>query len=245
MGLKKNLLGGGIGSVAELIPAAAATGPLAPFAIAGILAANFGMAIFSSLMGRGHADDDVDSKEDELAVEFFSPIVTVLNPSVSILQKKIRKRTGLPFFRWSDIDAAADSAQLQLSDVTRLQAQEWIRTGDSGIEDLCQAFAEQGWPCQPEPPGRKSSGAGRNIRPTWEKIRARLVEVRDGAVTANTPIIPFGVATQFLEVPVAAANRAAVSVGLPRRFGEFTVYTVALAAVVGVGVAIAKRKGKS
>ena len=193
-----------------------------------------GMSLFSALMSRGHEDDSVDFKEDEVAAKFFTPIVKQLNPTVA----------GRASFFWHELRLFSDVADLSKSSMTALQAQEFIELGDTAIEELCQAFAQQGWPCQPEPPGSKSSGAGRDIRPTWDRIRLRLSEVATGVATPGTSFLLAVGSPGAFAAPVKFLERVAVSAGLPPGSGKFAFFALSAAVVVVSGAVYFSRNGR-
>ncbi len=193
-----------------------------------------GPALLGALLRRGHADDSVDFREDDVATDFFAPIVKQLNPTVA----------GRASFKWRELRSFADNADLSKSSMTKLRAQELIEMGDTGIAELCQQFAVEGWPCQPSPPGSRKSGAGRDIRPTWDRIRLRLAEVAARAAAPGTSFLLAVGSPGVFAAPVRFLEQMAVSAGLPPGSGKFAFFALSSAVVVVSGAVYLSRNGR-
>ena len=139
-------------------------------AAAAIPLAQFGASLLGGLLGGGHDDDDVDFAEDDIARNFFIPIIQEMIPGFV----PEPGRAGGPGFTWSGLRSSASNADLSGARISPSQARALIARGDAIISDSCARFARAGFPCPPDPPGKKSSGAGRDITPTWNVIRGQL-----------------------------------------------------------------------
>lgn len=136
--------------------------PLIPIAIKG---APIVASLIGKLFGGGHGDDWVDDMEDQITGQFLNPVVGEMYPTFNL---------NLPYW---EVATAIGTKTAEQAAIGPRRATELINQGDQIIRQACAEFAAGGYPCQPAPPGSKSSGAGRDIKPYWDKIRARLVQI--------------------------------------------------------------------
>lgn len=139
----------------------------------------------------GHKDDWIDNEEEQIAAETLAPIITA---------------AGVPLawpFRWPQARQAANSINPATSPMSPQEAREIIERMDPLIADRCSAYAEAGYPCPPATSGKKS-GAGRDIKPLWQAIRSKLVQISQrkfsvfSSSAAGSSTLPGGIPAESL-----------------------------------------------
>ncbi|MCI0402695.1 MAG: hypothetical protein L0212_04135 [Acidobacteria bacterium] len=129
---------------------------------AGVIGTSLLQKLFS-FFGHGHEDDAVDQAEETILFEFIVPIVQAAGAT--------------PGRTWQSVTAAIATINPATSLLSPGQASELIAQGDQIIADACAQFQQARYPCPPAPPGAASSGAGRDIKPMWDALRAKLVQI--------------------------------------------------------------------